>query len=122
MHAEPDNLRRIGSVPVAAAVFADHLQHRSPRHQFPSRPRFVFAVKKQGGRTSSAYQARECRIAFRALLLKCGQRRNLANKPPRLAKALRKLRMPRGQRLPDNVVESVHKVVVLTSLSSIRLE
>src|SRR5579863_174922 len=47
------------------------------------------------------------------MFAKRAQRPYFFHKPPRLAVALRKPRMPRRQRLPDHIVEGMHNLAVL---------
>jgi hypothetical protein len=98
---------------VPNVVIGHHLQQRRTCHEVPTGSQFVGLVferciNEQPDRAARPNQSGQRRVAPLPMLTEGAQRSNLANKPPRLIEALGKLRVPRSQSLPDDIVEWMH--------------
>src|SRR5208337_3028510 len=98
-------------------VVGNHLQQGRTRHETPTGSRLVWVIEEQPDRPADSNESGQRRIAPLPMLPERAQRADFANKAPRLVEALGELCVAGSQRLPDHIVEWVHKDLIRSETS-----
>ena len=92
-------------------LFAYHLEKRRANHEFPSMVRRVRMVEKYCRSGAFAGQCSQGSIVGVGRFSESAQGRDFTDEFPGVSGTLREVRLARGERLPDDVVERMHGCV-----------
>ncbi len=90
------------------AVFANHLQQWRVRDQVPARTGLVRSIEEESDCPTSAEQTCQRFVSPVGWLLKGSQGGYIAGKPAGVEEGLGEVRLPCGERFPDDVIEKMH--------------
>src|SRR4029077_2268596 len=92
------------------AVLANHLQQGGSSNVLPAVPRFVGLIEEYCRGSARTSQSSQRCIAFIVGLIEGAEGSNILKESSSRVARLREVSLPRGQRLPDDILEWMHFV------------